>query len=184
MEDIAQVLRELSSPTEIQYNVLFALCLLTAVVLATLHDVELSHDCKKTVHAVFILVCCPVPIFWVTTTGMDHTSWFDFWSGTTAWDWFFHVLFMVNSGVMIYTCHTHLEKIPDDNKLVDYMIDYLSIEPNEDMIQKFISMLPMFCFVVITGYVIKYFTIWYKFIVAFMSVVSALVLFFVHDIKI
>jgi hypothetical protein len=186
MEDIAQVLRELSSPTEIQYNVLFALCLLTAGVLATLHDVELSQECKKTLHAVFIILCCPVPFFWVTTTGMDHTSWFDFWSGTTVWDWFFHVLFMVNSGVMIYTCHTHLEKIDDDNRIKDYLIDYLTLNPDDNMMDKFISMLCMTVFVIITGSVISSFIWWYKPIVAFMSIASALVLVFVHglDIKI
>ena len=186
MEDIAQVLRELSSPTEIQYNVLFGLCFITVCVLATLHDVELSHECKKTVHAVFVLVCCPVPYFWVTTTGMDHTSWFDFWSGTTVWDWFFHVLFIVSSAVIIYTCHTHLERVPDDNRIMDYLIDYLTLNPDDNMKDKFMSMLCMTLFVIITGSVISYFIVWYKPIVAFMSIASALVLVFVHglDIKI
>jgi len=193
MEDIAQVLRELSSPTEIQYNVLFALCLLTAGVLATLHDVELSHECKKTLHAVFIILCCPVAIFWVTTTGMDHTSWFDFWSGTTVWDWFFHVLFISSSAVIIDTCHTHLETVPDDNRIRDYLIrirdyliDYLTLNPDENMKDKFMSMLCMTVFVIITGSVISYFIVWYKPIVAFMSIASILVLVFVHglDIKI
>ena len=95
--------------------------------------------------------------------------------------------------MIIDTCHTHLETVPDDNRIRDYLIrirdyliDYLTLNPDENMKDKFVSMLCMTVFVIITGSVISYFIVWYKPIVAFMSIASILVLVFVHglDIKI
>ena len=174
MTELRLIFEDMSSPEDHEYMFLAGLCLVTFLACARLHNVELSDDCKKVVHLVLIFV----PIFCVTTTSVDTTAWYNFWSDTTLTEWVFHVFCFGSAGVLGYTAYEYPTQIPDNYHPLKLLSDYITIE--QGVCIKFINMLPVFACVV----AMRYLSLIYEYIVVVMTIAAGYLLMTVHGFEI
>ena len=176
MKELRLIFKDMSSPEDHEYMFLSGLCVVTFLACAWLHDVELSDDCKKVVNLVLMFICFPAPIFWVTTTSVDTTAWYNFWSDTTLTKWVFHVFCFGSAGVLAYTAYEYPTKIPDNYHPINLLSDYITMDPKQGVCIKFINMLPVFVCVVVMGYL----SLMYEYIVVGMTIAAGCLLVTVH----